>query len=187
MSPTFRHDATSFATQTVTTGLTRLVSKYVAQGSQKQITERLPMTSNDTMDLASFIALPLPVIQYSKIGLPNATIYDRANLGQCQFQMSRLLNYHTTLQTVDISAKGVRRGEVMTEAEVGEERAKNAHFVAATVITNFNTAGAGTYGAFVDNLVPRTRAIFHLMRDHFTHTQSITLTNIVNQLEPFLI
>ena len=59
-------------------GLSRLENPDIKNKHSKAF--RVPLTTNDNIDLLGFLRLQEPYIRYSHINLPTTSIYDKANL-----------------------------------------------------------------------------------------------------------
>ena len=77
-----------FIMERLTTGLTHLVNPDPQ--NKKSILYIDNLTKNDTVYLKGFFTLPNPVIKYSKISLPQSTIYEKAQLNQTDFSYFKI-------------------------------------------------------------------------------------------------
>lgn len=174
-----------FFGQMATTGLTKLVSKYAAAGSRKQVTERAMMTPNDSINIVSFATMPIPYIKQSAIYLPGPAmnIYDIANTTS---MMNEYAYYAYFENKPVVKTTAIAGADIVPTYD--EEHAKNSQFIHNKyTLSNFATTTTTAGGNALDNLIPRTRAVFHLMRPYLSHEKGITYENIIGQLEPFLI
>lgn len=61
--------------------------------------ERRPVMNDDRIFIKSIITMPYPYIEYSKVRVPNSTIYQRANLNRIPIQRWELLNDAGSIKT----------------------------------------------------------------------------------------
>ena len=82
-STTIRENEVSrrrFVIQRYQLGTHKLTEQVLKNG--KKIYKRAPLTQNDSVSITSFLMLPIPVVQYSRIDLPSTNIYERTKLHQ---------------------------------------------------------------------------------------------------------
>ena len=147
-------------------GLTKLQS--VRESITKTSIQRTQLTPNDTIDIQSFLTFPYPVIKYSLINLPNASILNKAQLNHISFSYWLLLNKKTTI--------------------VSQEAGKYQDFLED--IKEFSYEDDESYSEekyhdFLDIFIPKTNTLFELMKENIEGVGSYI--QIINQLEPFLI
>ena len=83
-----------FSTQVFNEGLKMLDSDYI---NNKKIYNLKTLTQNDKMTIISFITLPLPIFNFSKINLEYTNIYDKSNLSTNFLNYFELLNNETNI------------------------------------------------------------------------------------------
>jgi len=169
-----------FIMQRLNTGLTHLVNPDPQ--NKKSVLYLDKLTSNDELYLKGFFTLPNAVIKYSKIGLPQTTIYHKAQLNQINFSYFKILNYFTNFKKRTIN-----------EGELNISKKK--------IIDNFNTSTYidfeelrryddradedEIYEQFLDQLVPKTKELFHAYKNNIK--SGVSFYKVMEQLEPFLI
>lgn len=145
------------------------------------VTIRTNITSNDVMDLKSFITLPEPVIRFSRINLPGTSILDKTNLNLVFLNYWQLLKKKTNVNNIFID-------NLETDFDFNEQ-----NFVDSikNYVLNLNYENAKSmnkneiYEKFVKLIVPKTRVLFNLMKKYIVGKLSIV--DVVSYLEPFLI
>jgi len=63
------------------------------------ITERVPLTSNDEMQISSLLILPEPIVTFSQIHLPKTTILDQTNLNRNFFNYWQFFRKNLNINT----------------------------------------------------------------------------------------
>ena len=153
-----------FYIQTYNTALTIL-----KQTDDKNKYIRQVVRENDKIDLCSFLMLPLPFVQYSKINLNAINILQKSQLNQIKLFKYKFLNNDTEPNLFQVSKDEFQFDE-------GE-------FLSS--ISDFAPEDNVNYEEFINNIIPRTKRIFELLKP--TITNSYNLLSVIDQLEPFLI
>ena len=161
------HD-TRFVLETYTLGLTRLSS--VRETPRKTTIQRTPMTSNDSIDIKTFLTFPIQVVKYSKINLPLTTILERVHLNQVNMNYWQLLKERTRINIVEAGnnehfIKGIQ--DIQSDGGVAEGSGEDAYY------------------NYLESLIPKTKKIFNLIKDSIRHPYS--LTSILEEMEPFMV
>ena len=149
--------------------------------SSKMTTVRVKITNNDILSIKSIITLPEPTVRFSKINLPGTDILTKANLNQLFLNYWQLLKKKTTVTDVFIEnvdsniefnendfVDGIRNYVVNFPEEQLQGMNKNQ-----------------IYSAYVQNIVPKIRILFNLVKKYIKGKLSIV--DVVSYLEPFLI
>ena len=147
----------------------------------KMVTVRVPITSNDTMSIRSFVTLQEPTIRFSKIGLPGTNMLDRANLNQTFLNYWQLLKKKTGVSSILIDS-------LNNEIEFDEN-----NFVSSVRNYIFNVpeedlngiSREEAYAAYTNTIVPKIRVLFGLVKKYIKGKLSIV--EVVSYLEPFLV
>ena len=145
------------------------------------ITIRSNISTNDVMDIKSFVTLPEPVIRFSRINLPGTNILDKTNLNRIFINYWQLLKKKTGIQNIFID-------KLDTEIDFNEQ-----NFVDSikNYVLNLNyedvkgMTKAEIYDKFIKLIVPKTKILFNLMKKYIVGKLSIV--DVVSYLEPFLI
>ena len=171
-----------FIIQTYNLGLTQIQTRKVKSFGKRvaDITDVLPLTRNDTINVTSFISLPEPVMNFSNISLPNTSILTRANLGKHFVPYWNLLRKNTS-----ITRKAISLEEKEDDDQYGVDDMINFTSNFVSFIADQEIDSEEKYKKFVEMLIPSTGILFDTMNKYVTG--EITLSNYVAVLQPFLI
>ena len=89
-------DKSRFSTEVYNEGLKMLQSDYI---NNKRTYKFKDLTPSEKIVIISFITLPLPIFNFSKINLEYTTIYNKSNLNHNFFNYFELLNKQTNINT----------------------------------------------------------------------------------------
>lgn len=158
-------------------GLTKMFNPDIKNKQSRAHIE--PLTQNDKLSLKGFLTLELPYLQYSKINLPMTSIYERSILNNYTFLYSVILNENTVVQKKTINEDDVRKEN--NEDFLSQKREYNFKEIRNYIDRESET----TYHEFLDNMIPRTRDLFNLMKKYIKN--GTDYVSIISFLEPFLI
>lgn len=180
-----------------TTGLTQhdTEPKSTDTNSCKHIISKVVnMTPNDVMDIKSFISLPEQFIQFSKVNLPSTNILNKSLLNEIFVQYWKIFNEKVLLKKYNINL-------LQNEEDIMQQDDKNVFVFPPTIFKNalthyqlnmtpqeidsMNMSDNEIYKQFVDRLIPKTKFIFNMMKEHMN--DKLTFQSIMQYLEPFLI
>jgi hypothetical protein len=162
-----------FVMQRYNLGLSRLNATTIT--AARMTAEVVPMTPADTLTLKSFIMLPSPTVVYSRINLHTINILDKSQLNQHNLNYWQLLRKTTRISTRTID-------------DLDENIAFNSRDFLSDIkeyALNREITDADRYAEYLRIVVPRTRVLFDLVKKHLTG--SLTLSEIVDYLEPFMV
>jgi hypothetical protein len=168
-----------FVIQKYNTALTKL--NVVESTGYKMVSVRTNITENDTLSIKSFLTLPEPFINFSRINLPNTNIMERSNLNRIFMNYWKLLKSNTNVNTIIVD-------DLENELELNEASfANNIKNIAFNVDNEAakSMSKEEIYSKFIQTFVPKIRVVFNLMKKYITGKLSIV--NVVSYLEPFLI
>ena len=162
-----------FVVQRYNLGLTRL--NAISMSANRMTASVVPMTPADSLALKSFIMLPEPAVSFSRINLHTINVLDKSLLNQHNLNYWQLLRKTTRVSTRTID-------------DLDEHIAFNSRdflkdikeYVLSSEITD-----ADRFAEYLRIVVPRTRVLFDLVKKHLVG--SLTLSEIVNYLEPFMV
>ena len=172
-----------FVIQKYLSGLEKLDT--VDSTSAKMVTVRTIMTTNEQMDIKSFLFLPEPIIRFSKVNLPGTSILDKANLNTCFLNYWQLLKKNTKVNKEIIINEvfdDLNEEKVFNEANYGKSITE---FILNADVNPYNYSRSEMYERFIRHIIPKTRILFNLMKKYITGKLSIV--EVVSYLEPFLI
>ena len=162
-----------FVMQRYNLGLSRLNATSIT--ANRMTADVVPMTPADTLTLKSFVMLPEPTVAYSRINLHTISIMDKSRLNQHHLNYWQLLRKTTRISTRTID-------------DLDEHIAFNSRDFLSDIkeyVLNREITDADRYAEYLRIVVPRTRVLFDLVKKHLTG--SLTLSEIVDYLEPFMV
>jgi len=162
-----------FVMQQYNLGMTRLNATSIT--AARMTADVVPMTPADTMTLKSFIMLPTPTVDYSRINLHRINILDKSRLNQHNLNYWQLLRKNTRITTRTID-------------DLDENIAFNSRDFLSDIkeyVLNSEITDADRYAEYLRIIVPRTRVLFDLVKKHLTG--SLALSEILDYLEPFMV
>jgi hypothetical protein len=168
-----------FVIQKYNTALTKLDT--IDDTGEKLVTIRRNITPNDEMTIKSFVTLPEPVIRFSKINLPGTSILDKANLNLHFLNYWQLLKTKTYINSIFVNS-------LENELEFNEQNFANNIKKYVLNLDEEQRKGQTTieiYNKFIQNIIPKIRVLFNLMKKYITGKLSIV--DVVSYLEPYLI
>ena len=150
--------------------------------SGKKIYKRMPLTQNETVAISSFLMLPMPVVQFSKIDMAGTNILERANLHHEIFSSYRLLkkNLDVVPHVIDDLKK-----EFDYEKMEADSRKEFLSTVQEFVLHDDVENEADKYSKFLECIVPKTRTFIRLVRKYIR--DKLSFRAVVQYLEPFCI
>ena len=162
-----------FVMQRYNLGMSQLHATNI---SEKRMTaEVVPMTPADTLTLKSFIMLPESTVAYSRINLHTISVMDKSRLNQHNLNYWQLLRKTTRISTHTID-------------DLDEHIAFNSRDFLSDIkeyVLSGEITDPDRYAEYLRIVVPRTRVLFDLVKKHLVG--SLTLSEIVNYLEPFMV
>ena len=167
-----------FVIQKYNTALTKLDT--IDSNGAKLVTVRTNITNNDLLSIKSFITLPEPVIRFSKINLPGTNILDKANLNLSFVNYWQLLKKKTNVNTIFVDNF---ENTIDFNEQNFANNVKNFVLNESDELKGMNRKEI--YTKFVDNIIPKTKILFNLMKKYINGKLSIV--DVVSYLEPFLV
>ena len=140
------------------------------------------LTPNEKVTIQSFMILPEPVIQYSKIDLPSTNILERAQLNENHLDMFRFLNKSTEIKTEIVD-------DLTRELDFEKiEKDSGIPFLSEIkeyVLDQNLQMEENKLHKFLNAIIPKSKTLIHLFRKYMT--DKLSIVSICKQLEPFLI
>jgi hypothetical protein len=167
-----------FVIQKYNTALSKLDT--VDSTGAKLVTVRTNITNNDLLSVKSFITLPEPVIRFSKINLPGTNILDKANLNLSFINYWQLLKKKTNVNTIFVDNF---EDKIDFNEQNFANNVKNFVLNESDELKGMNINEI--YKKFVDNIIPKTKILFNLMKKYINGKLSIV--DVISYLEPFLV
>jgi hypothetical protein len=162
-----------FVMQRYNLGLTHLNATSIT--AARMIADVVPMTPADSLTLKSFLMLPEPAVAYSRINLHTINVLDKSLLNQHNLNYWQLLRKTTRISTHTID-------------DLDEHIAFNSRDFLKDIkeyVLNPEIKDADRYAEYLRIMVPRTRVLFDIVKKHLMGR--MTLSEIVNYLEPFMV
>lgn len=169
-----------FVIQRYNIGTHKLAEQILKNG--KKIYKRTPLTQNEDVFIKSFLMLPMPVVQFSKIDMATTNILDRANLHQEIFASYKLLR-----KNVDVIPHVIEDLKQEFDYEKMESESKKDFLssIQEFVLHNDLDSEPDKYAKFLEVVVPKTRSFIKLVRKYIR--DKLSFRAVVQYLEPFCI
>ena len=169
-------------------GLKRLFNSDIR--NKASTNDIIPLTNNNKLALKGFMLLPLPFLNYSRINLPNTTILDKVQIHEANISYSKIFAKYQNIKTITISENQEIRDEQKELSRLynfDTIRECNFQEIRKYVDRSDETSNTinNSYSKFVNNIVPKTKYLFNLIKKYITNGTSYT--KIIDYLEPFLI
>ena len=155
-----------FTMQKYNLGLSKMHQHTMKSG--KTIYLRGPMTLSDAANIKTWLMLPQQAVEFSRIDMPGTSIAQKCSLSQ------NWLYYHRFLRS------GTRVRNYNASVPINYEKEAANTFL--TTVSDFTTDDKTT---LLDNMIPRSRAVINLMREHVKHPYSFY--SMMAYYEPFFI
>jgi len=158
-------------------GLSHLVPEIV-NGKNVYMTEE--MTPADEITIKSFVMMPSPVMEYSRIDLPATSIMEKANLHFSNLSLFRLLKGDMLSHTINDLTKEIDYEEI--------EKESDQHFLSVTkeyiLEQGIAIGDKDRFEKYLQVVIPKTRAMIRLVRKYVKN--NFSYIGVVRYLEPFL-
>ena len=155
-----------FVIQKYNTALSKLDT--IDSTSAKLITVRTNIADDDIMSIKSFLTLPEPIIRFSNINLPGTSILNKANLNLSFVNYWQLLKKKTNVNTIFIDNF---ENTIDFNEQNFANNVKNFVLNESDELKGMNRKEI--YTKFVDNIIPKTRILFNLMKKYINGKLSI--------------
>lgn len=145
---------------------------------------------DDKIDIKSFITLPKVAVQFSHINLPNTNIMIKSHLNASFLQYWRVLNDKTVIKDINIENSGEEDSAFPIQHDENDYLKNVTHYIPQTDVTekdndDTDKQESDTYVKYLNNIVPKTRVLFNLIKDDINGPMSTY--QIIKFLEPFMI
>ena len=140
---------------------------------QKYITDKENSQYSDTLQLKSFLILPIEYYLYSKINLPGTNILSKSSLERKKLFNFDILNNKHKLQSIIVN-------------ELNEKTILQ-NFFNNIIELNYDSSidDSQKYNNFLQKIIPKTKVVFEKLKAYIHGTLSVT--HVLSYLEPFLI
>ena len=159
---------------------------------------------DDKIDIKSFITLPKVAVEFSHINLPNTNIMIKSHLNTSFLQYWRVLNDKTVIKDINIENSGAEDYAFPTQLDENDYLKNVTHYIPQNFKENetdetdenekdydekdyddTDKPESDTYIKYLNNIVPKTRDLFNLIKDDINGPMSTY--QIIKFLEPFMI
>ena len=182
-----------FVIQRYGLGDQKIVSETMRTG--KKVYSRKNVVANDAMNLRSFLVLPRPFVEHSRVRLPGTRLIDRAWLGAHTPDFFRFLKKKTAIQTKYISnVVDERKYDRLFESKSGDVASSlmsesNAFFGPRYTIREYAidtdvAVDSSTFHRFLSTVFPKKRVFLDYVKTHLRG--SLSIVDAIQLLEPFL-
>ena len=159
-----------FIIQKYNLGMSKMIEHTMKSG--KTVYMRGAMTQNDAANVKSALMLPKSAVNFSRVDLPGTGVIDRVNLSHNWLYHFNLLRTKTNVEK--LSAK----------TSIDYEEIDGAYFASKMIGFSPDT-GNINYPEFLNNVIPRSRSIIHMLREEVPNPYSFY--NMISFYEPFMI
>ena len=166
-------DLNKYYIQEYNLGLTKTYAN-INKLTGKRVIKRSNITEPDELCIKSLITLPISCVKFSNINQPYTNIMDKSNLNH------NFINYWKFLNNKSIVNK-----EVIDNFENIDKNKNFIKNINQYILDKELYDDNDKYNKFINNIVPKTRDIFNLIKK--TIKNGYSLDNIVNNLSPFMI
>lgn len=155
-----------FVLQKYNTGLSKMHQHTMKSG--KTIYMRGPMTQSNEAQVKSWTIMPKETVEFSRVDMPGTNIATRVSLSHNWLYYYRMLRDNTKSVTHDAS----------------KPMDSSVPLLGQDVLTDFTNV-APSHTEFLNNIIPRSRAIISMLKDQIKHPYSFL--SMISFYEPFLI
>ena len=170
-----------YVVQKYNLGLSYLEEQVMKTG--KSVYIRSPLTNNDNISVKSILMMPYPVVNFSKIELPNTNILQKATLHQNYFLLFRLMR-----KNIDIIPHVI--GDLSKEFDYESmNKESNVSFLSGIhefiLDDNLYVDEEDKFNKFLEVIIPKTKLLIKLVRKYVK--DKVSYVDVVQQLEPFMV
>lgn len=173
-----------FVIQTYNLGLNRLIEK---KQNGKDTVVSSQMTPADKMTVKSFVMLPLPVVNYSRIDMPGTNIMEKANL---HTNMPSLMLFRLLRKNKEIVPFIIDDLTKELEYEKDDDFLNTMrHYTLSDdimrMVNNDDNDDDDKFEQFLRTIIPKTRTLIRIVRKHIK--DKLSFISVVQSLEPFMV
>lgn len=167
--------------------------KTITKPSRREIVLK-NITNNEPIPIQSFITLPKPFMEYSKVKLPGSSIYERVNKNISGIKNWNIFNPKTSINTDIINikeSKDPKEDDIDDKTKTIEQMMYNIkQYVLDTDIIELDddTNTQDKYEQFLEKMIPKTRDIIEWFKKTNKQTTNfVNVESVMKELEPFYI
>ena len=145
----------------------------------KKIYKKVNLTNNDNMCIKSYLMLPEPFIQHSKIHLPNTNLIERVNLHH-----NKLILSYVFKQNIDIIPHVIDDlSKEFDYEKMEKDTEKNVFANFHEFLLHEDTLDDDKYTKFLETIIPKKKILIGLINKYATN--KLSFYNYLQKLEPF--
>ena len=148
---------------------------------RKLLPDLVDLTPGDRLSLLGYLQLPEAFVRYSQINLPQTNILLKSNLNLIPFSYFNYLNRNSPS---DININSIDQGQIPEKTD-NENFLKDFEMFIYEQTSNLDDRNQEHYTNFLNNMVPRTRSLFNMMKKYYKNSTSFL--DILFQLQPFMV
>ena len=150
-------------------GMNTLETQRIAGGGE--VVKIKQVTKPDQMSIKSFLTLPEAAVRFSHVNLPATNIMMKCNLSQNYLSYWRMLNKLTNVTTKPVDKEPLEFDEDKYLEDIREYLPNESSDI--------------DYKTYLENMIPKTRVLFNLIKKHINGT--LSMNAVLSYMEPFLI
>jgi hypothetical protein len=181
-----------------------LNKRTLVKKGDREFIETSAITKPDKAFIKSVVTLPAPVVQWSRVRMPETSILEKSNLHMFPLMIFRLLKKNKEIApfVIEDLAEEIRQkpgkkqtskiAPKATEGETEQDRQPDEeteflqdmrHYVLSDIQQRIEEDGK--FEKFLQAIIPKTRTLIRLVRKYIT--QKLSFISVVQALEPFYI
>ena len=158
-----------FLIQEYNLGMNTLETQRIAGGGE--VVKIKNVTRPDVMSIKSFITLPAAAVRFSHVNLPATNIMMKCNLSQNYLSYWRMLNKLTSVTTKPVDKEPLEFDQDKYLEDIREYLPNESSDI--------------DYKTYLENMIPKTRVLFNLVKKHINGT--LSMNAVLSYMEPFLV
>lgn len=158
-----------FLIQEYNLGMNTLETQRIAGGGE--VVKIKNVTRPDVMSIKSFITLPEAAVRFSHVNLPATNIMMKCNLSQNYLSYWRMLNKLTSVTTKPVDKEPLEFDQDKYLEDIREYLPNESSDI--------------DYKTYLENMIPKTRVLFNLVKKHINGT--LSMNAVLSYMEPFLV
>ena len=149
--------------------------------NRRLLPDLVDLTPGDRLSLLGYLQLPEAFVRYSQINLPQTNILLKSNLNLIPFSYFRYLNMNSPS---DININSIEQDQTPSKGD-NENFLKKFEMFVYDQLSSLEDRNEEHYTKFLNNMVPRTRSLFNMMKKYYKNSTSFS--NILFHLQPFMV
>lgn len=148
---------------------------------------RTQMTPPEKIRIKSFLTLPMPVVQYSKVDLPGTNMIDRVHYHQAYFTIFRLLKKNADIlpHVIDDLSKELDYEGIEAETKNAFLSYISEYSLDSSIMNEETHDNNELLDKFLQTIIPKTQVLIRLLRKYIKN--KLSFVSLVQVVEPFAI